>query len=142
MIYRELPDEDGYYWVECEINDRWYLCYLDVETEEPRCRLLDKLGTAMFENQGNGWQCTRSDEKFWPKRWIGPLREPGGPFGGSCAYFDLETYEASVKQGKAAVMVYTDHGEKGHGAVTHTGLMPYEDAVGAGARAFRDERVK
>lgn len=124
MFHASLPDQSGYYWISDEPDsDEWTIAYLDCDSEPARLlMMLPKLILSGVQRRPTVWE--RVDNYSGPVVWIGPLSSPGGPCGGACAYFDVDTYRDARKKRQAAVMRHVEAFDPHRTAATITQITP------------------
>jgi hypothetical protein len=147
MRHTKTPSDTGWYWVSSAPDelDGWQMVYWDSENEKPRLYafspevlfisgLEDSRGLSVWEQVGDHWEDSEgsvSCRASWcgPDVWVGPLSQPGGPFGGPIAEFDQETFQEAKKLGHVMVMRHIDYtvSDRRMGTVTQISVMPADE---------------
>lgn len=141
MRHTKTPSDRGWYWVanNPEMPDEWQMVYWDAEADEPRLYsfcpeilavigMKGHRGVSVWKESGDNWEDTEIPGGWWkgPQVWVGPLSQPGGPFGSTIAEFDQETYEKAKAEGHVMVMRHLDYtmSDRRFGTVTEIAVMP------------------
>ncbi len=153
MLYETTPDNNGWYWV--EIDDEWGMAYLEYERERPLLLLAPFADGANCFDANSQYEMRRlvfDDNRCWldqeddepadiqPRRWIGPVECPAGPFGSEIAEFRLEVYEKAKRLKQAIVMVHADVlecSDKPGCTITTFGFMDGDEAYDRTAEFFK-----
>lgn len=144
MRHTKTPSDPGWYWVanQPDAEDGWQMVFWDSEADEPRLysfspEIIPVMGlqghrgvSVWREEEGGGWEDVEGGLWRGPEVWVGPLQQPGGPFGSTIAEFEEETYREARRRKHAMVMTHIDYTQcPGHagGTVTWIDVWPPEE---------------
>lgn len=150
MRHTKTPSDPGWYWIANSPDqpDGWEMAYWDAERDEPRLYVFDPIplaalgpeewpsrGVSIWKQEDNGphqWADCECDGTWrGPEVWIGPLSQPGGPFGSTIAEFEHELHEKAAKIKHALVMTHVEytHCDDIGGCITTTKICPPNEKI-------------
>lgn len=127
-----MPDQNGFYWVNTDINDdvgeNWRMAYLDCEgvreDEITLTTFCPEIARACgIKNPCTVWSYSPSGEYHkwlertddftgsWsgPEVWVGPINIPGGPFGGPICEPQVDDWLKATEDGDYVEVIAQFH---------------------------------